>query len=735
MYTRILSVFNFLKRVGFAVLLLGVQIFAHGQDWIPMRGMSERFNEMKQLGQSDTLLVLVQSGDLYMSGNFGLSWQPILRPNATISSIEIRHFNAQTQLLICCSQAPYLRYSTDFGANWQALAAGLPEARGGRIEIDALERMWVYGRQRLYYSEPGSSIFDSAAVPAGITEVWDVAFSDANTLWIACEEDGAYHSTNLGQSWLQVYPSGDEDIRGIEINPEDHSIAILLGSTRFWRANSAGQYEALTFPWDGLGYASMLYLNGDSTQMIACRGFTFVVNNVYRSNDAGQTWQEERCGELAASGWRMQRLSAPEQSVAIVLSSGALLSTDECVTFDYTWEGKDDGGYLLSRHVPGLIVGNTINMGIFISSDSGQSWQSTPFHWGFNAVAEHPLRTSFYIFRDGETCFQLHWPSMQIDSLGEIDNELVHSVFVSDADTNLLYAASFSDSVYRSDDGGRHWIRIANPAAAEVIVGIVPSRVEPDVAYLHTRPFATPRIWRTENRGETWQLIHQANVAMQDWMGVVWIPDDGSDELNFVVDGAPPQTWYFYSQDGGQTFDSVQTSGEDWGFSVYEWGDSIYGIKRGNPADSIFLAEDHCSAYRFVTEFPEGVQSTSISASGRFGQLIHVDHLQGGSRYFRWNPLSVDDDRPHLPESFALAVFPNPFNSTTRITLSLPPHIHHAELRVHNLLGQEVLLRELHAENGQAEFALDGTNLATGVYLVSARAGESIATQKVMLLK
>ena len=70
-----------------------------------------------------------------------------------------------------------------------------------------------------------------------------------------------------------------------------------------------------------------------------------------------------------------------------------------------------------------------------------------------------------------------------------------------------------------------------------------------------------------------------------------------------------------------------------------------------------------------------------------------------------------------------------------RQTLTLPPHIYHAELLVHNLLGQEVMMREPNAQNGHAEFALDGTNLATGVYLVSARAGERIVTQKVMLLK
>jgi len=113
------------------------------------------------------------------------------------------------------------------------------------------------------------------------------------------------------------------------------------------------------------------------------------------------------------------------------------------------------------------------------------------------------------------------------------------------------------------------------------------------------------------------------------------------------------------------------------------------------------------------------------------GERGRVVILSGDTSYH----VPIGNAEPILPDEISISIFPNPFNSSTRITLSLPPHIHHAELRVHNLLGQEVMMRELNAENGQAEFVFDGTNLATGVYLVSARVGESIATQKVMLLK
>jgi len=93
------------------------------------------------------------------------------------------------------------------------------------------------------------------------------------------------------------------------------------------------------------------------------------------------------------------------------------------------------------------------------------------------------------------------------------------------------------------------------------------------------------------------------------------------------------------------------------------------------------------------------------------------------------------ESAPMLPEALELSVFPNPFNSTTRIALSLPLHVQRAELRVHNLLGQEVLMQQIRAESGRAEFVLDGAGLATGVYLVSAHAGGMVAVRKVMVLK
>ncbi len=95
------------------------------------------------------------------------------------------------------------------------------------------------------------------------------------------------------------------------------------------------------------------------------------------------------------------------------------------------------------------------------------------------------------------------------------------------------------------------------------------------------------------------------------------------------------------------------------------------------------------------------------------------------------------DDILQLPEEFAMgAAYPNPFNPTTNMMVTLPET---AELvvTVYNLQGQEVeRLAEGVYNAGQHQLTFDGSGLASGVYLVRTETslGNS-AIQKVMLMK
>ncbi|MFA6542182.1 MAG: T9SS type A sorting domain-containing protein, partial [Bacteroidota bacterium] len=89
-----------------------------------------------------------------------------------------------------------------------------------------------------------------------------------------------------------------------------------------------------------------------------------------------------------------------------------------------------------------------------------------------------------------------------------------------------------------------------------------------------------------------------------------------------------------------------------------------------------------------------------------------------------------------VPEQFSVSQnFPNPFNPSTTIRYTLPISSK-VTLSIYNVLGQEVA-RVVNAEQGKGTYdiTVDGTNLASGMYIYRLDAGTFSMTKKMMLLK
>ena len=79
--------------------------------------------------------------------------------------------------------------------------------------------------------------------------------------------------------------------------------------------------------------------------------------------------------------------------------------------------------------------------------------------------------------------------------------------------------------------------------------------------------------------------------------------------------------------------------------------------------------------------------------------------------------------------------YPNPFNPTTTIRFSLPQDSD-IRLVVFDLLGRQVqVLAEGGYTTGTYSVMLDGTNLASGVYLYQLEAGMQRLTGRMILMK
>jgi uncharacterized delta-60 repeat protein len=107
-------------------------------------------------------------------------------------------------------------------------------------------------------------------------------------------------------------------------------------------------------------------------------------------------------------------------------------------------------------------------------------------------------------------------------------------------------------------------------------------------------------------------------------------------------------------------------------------------------------------------------------------------------------PVSVEDAPRNIPNQFALEQnYPNPFNPSTKIkytiptvTLSLSKGDTYVTLKVYDVLGNEVatLVNE-EKSAGSYEVTFNASQLSSGIYFYTLKAGSFIETKKLILMK
>ena len=116
-----------------------------------------------------------------------------------------------------------------------------------------------------------------------------------------------------------------------------------------------------------------------------------------------------------------------------------------------------------------------------------------------------------------------------------------------------------------------------------------------------------------------------------------------------------------------------------------------------------------------------------------FAQLVHTGSFDDTN--ISGNATFVSN-RNNLPSVYSLEQnFPNPFNPSTKITFSLPENSF-VSLRVSNLIGLEVksLISGM-MPAGIHEVVFDASELYSGVYFYTLKAGNFVQTRKMILIK
>lgn len=93
------------------------------------------------------------------------------------------------------------------------------------------------------------------------------------------------------------------------------------------------------------------------------------------------------------------------------------------------------------------------------------------------------------------------------------------------------------------------------------------------------------------------------------------------------------------------------------------------------------------------------------------------------------------DTKETVVNSYSLAAYPNPFNSSVKIVYSIPEDSH-AELTVYDMLGRTaaVLVNEA-VKQGSHEILFNANHLSSGIYFYTLKAGKFTKTNKIILMK
>ncbi|MEP0547826.1 MAG: T9SS type A sorting domain-containing protein [Rhodothermales bacterium] len=161
-----------------------------------------------------------------------------------------------------------------------------------------------------------------------------------------------------------------------------------------------------------------------------------------------------------------------------------------------------------------------------------------------------------------------------------------------------------------------------------------------------------------------------------------------------------------------------------------------------NPADGA-----DCRSQRFYADFCyRGNSNRIVAPIGGLEGIVLADLADDGTtppagttiRFVSNDRLTVDaeDDAPASPQAFRLgAAFPNPF----AVTATVPFEVEHpgpVRLSVFDVLGRQVaVLVEGDVAAGPHRATLDGSRLATGVYLVVLEAGGQRQASKVLVVR
>ncbi len=628
--------------------------------------------------------------------------------------------------------------STDGGESWTKISpTSIVNYYNGSDVMPVSEDVVLYVTQYgwLYRSTNGGETWTK--ITEGLPRVNDynrVSFgqdpNDPNTVYAAFATflgdglKGIYKTTDGGESWEQLpnpprlpstlmnsylWRQGWYD-NVVSVNPHD-SRNIYLGGVEMVRSFDGGQtWEQFAYGYPQFGepvvhadHHAIGFHPTDENTIFDCND-----GGIYKTTDGGDTWTTLNNG-LEITQFYGGAVSYDDDTFQGGTQDNGHLDYSEGTSWTEIFGG--DGGYAaIDGGNPKVSYEEYIYLQLHKTTDGGQNWTaadnglddaSNNLHCLFIApFSMNPDNSDVLIAGSDKVWLTVNGAELWTAS-SEIlsDNNKISAVSVYNAEAPYLgFAGTTDGKIFKCEQlSGENdtWVEITPPNNNGAWVRDV--IVNPDdqskiyavySGFNNDNVFPTKHVWYSENAGETWTDI-SGNLPDVPVYSIIVNPDDD-------------ETIYLGTETGVYQTTDLGT----------EW------IKAGSGMP------DYVPVYDLVLQ----------KTTGRIFAFTH-----GRGVFVSQVPLSVEFNGA---QQFTLEQnYPNPFNPTTTIKYTIPQlngveTRYSTSLRIYNTLGEEIATL-VNQEQAPGEYSVqfDATGLASGVYFYTLRAGNFVATKKMVLLK
>lgn len=426
----------------------------------------------------------------YRSVDGGATWEKTF--SGPVSDVSISHQSENDVFIGVTGEGVY--YSADGGKNFEFLGNGFPTFNVGRVSVQV--------------SKSHPDILQCLIVRHEyISETERTEYADI------------YRSANRGQQWTKTFSGDAEFFRNqgfynhyIDIHPTNPDIA-FAGGIDIFRTDNGITWNNVTFVYNGghvhpdqhcIAFApsnpDIIYTGNDG--------------GMYVSKDGGYNWTAINTGLAITQFYKM---GVDQQADAATYGGTQDNGTHGSLNNVVNWAqiGGGDGGYT------SVDPGNS-NI-IYGSYQQGAMWKynkATGFATAIGPPREtdEPLFIAPHIIDPEEYSILYHgrkhlYISFDAGKSWDIVPDLpalegsISAIAVSPAAVEYLYVGSNRGEIYRSNDGGGTWQKVSDALPKRFVTDIIPSRTEPQTAYLALAGFGSGHVFKTTNAGQTWTDI------------------------------------------------------------------------------------------------------------------------------------------------------------------------------------------------------------------------------------